>query len=118
MLKIAESIHYEVYKEYETVLLKIKTSNKVVTIGDFYGDVEKAVISSKEKYCVMVGCGIIVYFLSEPFNPYEYDRKCSQWKEWHRTGNIWIHDVTLENNDIIEIQMENGKKEKIQIDVV
>lgn len=117
MLKIAESMHYEVYKEYEAVLLKVKTSNKIVTIGDFYGDVEKAIISPEERYCVMVGCGIIVYFLSEPFNPYEYDRKCRQWKEWYRNGDIWIQDVMLENNGLIEIQMENGKKEKIQIDV-
>ena len=87
------------------------------TFQYFYGDVEKAIISPEERYCVMVGCGIIVYFLSEPFNPYEYDRKCSQWKEWYKIGDIWIQDVMLENNGLIEIQMENGKKEKIQIDV-
>lgn len=113
MIKITESMHYEIYKEYEVVLLKIKASKKIVTIGDFYGDVKKAVISPEENYCIMVGCGIIVYFLHEPFIPYEYDKKCKQWEEWYRSGDIWIEDVMLENEEIIVIQMENGERNKI-----
>ena len=70
MHKIAESMHYEVYREYETVLLKMKHPERAVTIGDFYGDVGKVIISPKEECCVMAGCGVIVYYLNEPFTPH------------------------------------------------
>ena len=62
MHKIAESMHYEVYREYETVLLKMKHLERTVTIGDFYGDVGKVIISPEEECCVMAGCGVIVYY--------------------------------------------------------
>ena len=42
-------MNYEVYKEYEAVLLKIKALKKIVRIGDFYGDVEKVIISPEER---------------------------------------------------------------------
>ena len=74
MHKIAESMHYEVYREYETVLLKMKHLERTVTIGDFYGDVGKVIISPEEECCVMAGCGVIVYYLNEPFTPYGYGK--------------------------------------------
>ena len=43
----------------------------MVCIGDFYGDVEKVIIAPMEEYCVMAGCGVIVYLLEEPFIPYD-----------------------------------------------
>jgi hypothetical protein len=115
LLKMAESMNYEVYKEYEAVLLKIKALKKIVRIGDFYGDVEKVIISPEERCCVMAGCGIIIYFLHEPFIPYEYGKVCEQWKEWYRSENIWIRNVVMEKESVIEIEMENGEKTKIQI---
>lgn len=48
----------------------IQATEKVVIIGDIYGDVDIALISPDEKYCVMAGCGIIVYYLKEPFENY------------------------------------------------
>lgn len=48
MIKLTESTHYEIYGEYELVILKIKDSKREVMIGDFYGDVEKVIISSNE----------------------------------------------------------------------
>ncbi|EEQ60175.1 hypothetical protein CBFG_03887 [Clostridiales bacterium 1_7_47FAA] len=110
MHKIAESMHYEVYREYETVLLKMKHLERTVTIGDFYGDVGKVIISPKEECCVMAGCGVIVYYLNEPFTPYGYDKRCGQWKEWYRAGDTWVEDVVLENDGTIVIQLENGEK--------
>jgi len=112
---MTESTHFEVYKEYETAILKVKETGKVITIGDFYGDVEKVIISPQESYCIMIGCGIIVYFLKEPFIPYEYEKKTEQWQEWYREGNIWIEDVMIVDESGFVIQMENGKKEALQI---
>jgi hypothetical protein len=113
--KITESIHYEVYKEYEAVLLKIKSSERIVIIGDFYGDVEKVIISPKEEYCIMAGCGVIVYYLKEPFAPYDYKKKTGQWKEWYRTGDIWIESVMLDRNNHLVVKMENGNISKIKL---
>lgn len=84
-------------------------------IGDFYGEVEKAVISPDESYCVMVGCGIIVYFLKEPFMPYEYDIKTSQYCEWYREGNVWIEKVEINNDDTILVKTESGRNIEICI---
>ena len=47
MIKLVESVNYEIYKEYEIVFLKIKSSDKRIPIGDFYGDVELLFISWK-----------------------------------------------------------------------
>lgn len=45
-------------------------------------------ISPDESYCVMVGCGIIVYFLKEPFADYEYHLQNEQRREWYRDGKL------------------------------
>ncbi len=115
MIKLTESTHYEIYGEYELVILKIKDSKREVMIGDFYGDVEKVIISSNEQYCIMAGCGIIVYSLKEPFERYEYEKNTTQWKEWCRDGDVWIEDIILEGN-ILTIHIEADEIEKIGLD--
>lgn len=115
MIRLTESTHYEIYREYESVILKIKYSTNEVIIGDFYGDVEKVIISSDEKYVIMAGCGIIVYLLEKPFEQYEYEKVTNQWKEWYRDGNIWIEDIILEDN-ILMIHKEADENEKISLE--
>ena len=114
MIKLVESIHYEIYKEYETVFLKIKSSDKSIPIGDFYGDVAKVIISTTEKYCIMVGCGVIIYQLKAPYIPYEYEKNTNQWREWYRDGNVWIENIVLQD-DILTMQMETGEEKKISL---
>ncbi len=115
MIKLTESIHYEIYGEYESVILKIKYSTREVMIGDFYGDVEKVIISSDEQYCIMAGCGIIVYLLKEPFEQYEYEKNTNQWKEWRRDGDAWVEEIVLEDS-ILFVHTETDKIEKISLD--
>ena len=115
MIRLTESTHYEIYSEYELVILKIKYSMREIIIGDFYGDVEKVIISPNEQYCIMAGCGIIVYSLKEPFEQYEYEKNTNQWKEWHRDGDIWIEDIVLKDNILITYT-ELGEIEKICLD--
>lgn len=117
VIKLVESIHYEIYREYETVFLKIKSSDKIVPIGDFYGDVEKVIISPTERYCIMVGCGVIIYQLKAPYAPYEYGKNTNQWKEWYRDGSMWITDVVLQN-DTLTMQMETGNEKKISLKTI
>lgn len=115
MIRLTESIHYEIYGEYELVVLKIKHSTREVIIGDFYGDVEKVIISPDEQYCIMAGCGIIVYSLKEPLEQYEYEKNTNQWREWCRDGDVWIEDIVLEDNILI-IHIETNEIEKISLD--
>lgn len=96
--KLAESWNYLITYEYETVYLYIKNSDKKIVIGDFYGDPEVAIISRDESYCAIGGCGIIIYYLKEPFKEFEYNKDCNQWKEVLRNPKDiwWIEDI-IEN---------------------
>lgn len=108
---LAESKQYIVFNEYETVLLRIKESQQQIQIGDFYGNPQMAVISKNEKFCVICGCGIIVYYLQKPFEEYEYHKQTSQWKEWGRVkdNEIWVESIKCVDDKIIEIEKENGE---------
>lgn len=91
---LARSEHYTILHEYETAVLDCPCGTRVA-VGDFYGDPEAAVIDYNEKWVVIVGCGIILYWLREPFMPYQYDRTASQWWEAHRSppDEWWIEAV-------------------------
>ncbi len=69
---LAESKNILVIYEYERVFIIFKYRNKKVCMGDFYGEPQAAVISKDERYCV-VGCGVIIYYLQEPFQEYSYN---------------------------------------------
>jgi hypothetical protein len=86
---LARSSHYTVSHEYEVVLLD-RPSGPAVVIGDFYGDPVAAIIDAEENWAIVVGCGILLYRLREPFTPYEYDKRCDQWWEAHRSPpDVW-----------------------------
>ena len=111
MFILAESKNYLVYKDYEDVTLREKKTGREIRIGDFYGEADQAIISGDEKFCVMCGCGVILYFLKEPFREYEYDAATTQWKEWGRNGagaDIWVDSMRCINDDTIEVTDENG----------
>ena len=63
-------------------------------IGHFYGDPEGAFIDVHEKYCVMYGCGVIVYFLNDPFEKYWYCKSTKQWVEYGREPQniLWVRN--------------------------
>ena len=117
MVLLAESENYIVSHEYETVTLRNKITHEEVIIGDFYGDPDLAVISKDEKFCVMGGCGIIVYFLQEPFEEYHYNLETPQWKELGRTPSniIWVKNIKLLDEQYIEIEKENGELMKLNV---
>lgn len=108
---LAESENYRVYNEYENVILHIKESNKKIQIGDFYGNPQMALISEDETVCVMCGCGVIIYYLKEPFREYEYHTQTKQWREWGRNSagaEIWVESIRYIDNKTIEIIAESG----------
>lgn len=115
---LTESEHYIVYNEYENVIMEIKESHKKIQIGDFYGDPQMAIISPDEKACVMCGCGIIIYYLKEPFKEYKYHIKTEQWWEWGRNDkeeDIWVERVSWIDSKIIEIVAESGERYQLNI---
>jgi hypothetical protein len=80
---LAQSKNYRITSEYETVWLKSINDTQIV-IGDFYGDPENAVIDVKERWCIVFGAGLIVYYLRKPFQPYQHNCATNQWKEIFR----------------------------------
>lgn len=92
---LARSENYTVYHLFETVILK-RPDGQQVTIGDFYGDPAAAIIDEDEKWVIVVGCGLILYRLQEPFLEYAYGTSTEQWWEMHRydTDLWWIESVT------------------------
>ncbi|NDO45332.1 hypothetical protein [Clostridium sp. MD294] len=111
---LAESRNYIVFYEFESVILKIKKSKKEILIGDFYGEPKMALISEKEDFCAVCGCGIIIYYLHTPFIEYEYNKKANQWKEWGRNNKIiWIESIKYIYDFMLEIKTESGKIIKI-----
>ena len=110
---LAESKKYIVFYEFESVILKIKKSKKEILIGDFYGEPQMALISEKEDFCAMCGCGIIVYYLHSPFIEYAYHKRTKQWKEWKRGKNeeiVWIENIKYISDSILEIKTVLGEK--------
>ena len=131
---LAESENFKVISEFETVTLlwKKEKSKKEICIGDFYGDPECAIISKNEEYVVTAGCGLIIYFLKEPFSEFQYNKKSTQFIELFRDpkNTCWInglHQNEIDNdwkyfrfvalNDfgeqIYKLNIENLKLEKI-----
>lgn len=117
---IAESNNYILSGEYESAYLIQKSDGKRITcVGDFYGNPMAGIIDKNEKYCVTVGCGIIVYRLSEPFEEYTYDKDTLQWYEIGRNPEQidWIVDVTQISDTEIKITDEKGNVSVIKINV-
>lgn len=113
---LAESKHYMVYSEYESVTMLIKATKKELLIGDFYGDPQGAIIAEDETYCIMWGCGVIIYYLAEPFKEYEYDIKTKQWNEWGRDKPIvWIENIESINDETIRLMTDQGENITINI---
>lgn len=115
---LAESKNYVVYKEYENVMMKIKENHRIVRIGDFYGEAQMAIVSENESFCAMCGCGVIIYYLKEPFKDYEYNISVKQWREWGRNSDeteVWVDSIRDIGDNVIEIITENGAISKLNV---
>ena len=104
---LARSKQYSISNEYEVVYLHRPDGQKIV-IGDFYGDPAAAIIDWEEKWCVTVGCGLILYWLKEPFRPYEYDRNTVQWSEIYRSppDEWWIEAVYQVDDNLVRLVVD------------
>ncbi len=107
---IAESENYAVVRECEDCYLMFKNmSRRSVSIGDFYGDAQFALIDKNERFVVMGGCGIIIYFLHDPWDLYSYNKKTDQWLELGRGESDMYYDAVKQISDtVIEITDADG----------
>ena len=79
---LAESEHYIIVSEYEDCSLMFKDRSRgPVSVGNFYGDAEFALIDRNERFVVTGGCGIVIYFLCDPWDDYITNKKTDQWIE-------------------------------------
>ena len=112
---LAESNKYIVYNDYETVFLKKKSDCSEIIIGDFYGDPFGAFIDKEERFVVMYGCGVIIYYLPA-YREYQYNMKISQWDEFGRKNPvIWVENVIQADKNKIILKLEDGKIQTIKI---
>jgi hypothetical protein len=111
MLTLAESLNYRIESEYETVYLIHSAGHTV--IGDFYGDPTAAIIDNDERWCAIVGCGMVLYYLKQPFEPYEYHCTTKQWVEFHRTppDDWWIEEIEQIDKDILAFTVDPASDE-------
>ncbi len=107
---LAQNEKYIVWNEYETTYLTIKDEDRIVEIGDFYGDPICALIDTNNRYCVVGGCGVIVYYFNEPYLPYIYHCVTDQWKEYYRDGSFWVETVQQIDCNHVLITFENNVK--------
>ena len=115
-----ESEHYFVYRDFEDASLYQKPDSKYITsVGDFYGEPEDAYIDPQEKICITIGCGIILYYLKEPFEDYMYDRNTSQWIEAGREGDIeWCDKIEKVTDSYVIVSLEGEEKRKFDINTL
>lgn len=112
---LCRSEHYIIHHEYEEATLTSTINESQLAIGDFYGNPSCAYISPDEKYCIVGGCGFIIYWLEEPFLPYQYDKKTKQWQEYfrHPDDTLWIEAI-YEGDFEDEIRMVVDPLDKIK----
>lgn len=112
---LAESRNYIVYNDYEIVVLKKKSDNSEIAIGDFYGDPNGALTDMEERFILMYGCGVIIYYL--PFyEEYHYNIKTNQWDEFGRSEPVmWVDSTVQMDSNEIRLTLENGTYKTIKI---
>lgn len=97
---LAQSQHYSITSEYETVFLTGPDGQEII-IGDFYGDPKAAVIDWDEQWCVIVGAGLVVYYVREDFQTYTKSTVTNQWFALfhHSAASTWWIEAVYQVTD-------------------
>ncbi len=125
-----QSRNYTVTWEFETVWLEGSSVPEGLVIGYFYGATADGAIDPDERWCVMVGCGVIVYRLGPPWEPFHFEgwpfqkrevalgtvhvrEPSQQWWEYgsHASDYLWLESVEHvdgERFEAVVIEPEKG----------
>ncbi|MCH7329569.1 hypothetical protein [Acinetobacter modestus] len=119
-VQLSQSKSYKIIHLYESAYIAPLQSSDIyqyIEIGDFYGNPEVAIIDQNEKWCAVGGCGLIIYFIQEPFTPYQYDQESSQYFEIHRSplSIWWIEDLQQISQSKILITLEDSQTRILDI---
>lgn len=101
-----ESENYIIRNEYEITYLVDKGGGDISIIADMYGDPVGATVSANEKYCVVFGCGAVIYYIEEPFQNYEFGNLSKQWFEVEVDGTVWFEKVIYQDAYNIKLLSE------------
>ncbi len=111
---LAESKKYIISNEYETAYLIDKQSGrKISEIAEMYGDPAAAKISGDEKFCVVIGCGAVVYWLKMPFEDISESRICRQC--YSVLPDIWFEEIVSMDNGKIMLRSESNVLYEIDV---
>ena len=113
---IAESEHYIIRGCNEEANLYFKEDGRYITcVGDFYGDPMDGMIDEKERFCVTVGGGYVIYYLREPFESFMYNQTTNQWIEEARDSEHgpWIERVRQISDNEVELTDAEGNIETV-----
>ena len=86
-------------------------------IGEFYGDLNIAIISRNERYFVIGEEGIIVYYLNKLYDKCS-DKQSNHYFVWGRDNEktIWVEDIEQIDDNHIKIIIEENIEYVIVID--
>lgn len=116
---LAESNKYIIKNEYETAYLIDKEKNKTISAAaDMYGDPTGAAIAEAESYCIVFGCGAVIYYIKKPFENYEHGCVSQQWFEVYTDGSVWFdkikyldrHKIVLLSEERLEYEIDMDSK--------
>lgn len=113
---LTESRNYIISNEYEIAYLIDKSSGKIIAaVADMYGDPSDARISDDERYCVIIGCGAVIYRIREPFEDYCCDRMSAQWNYIQTDPDTWFDSIETMDNDKIILRSEDDSLYEISV---
>lgn len=70
-----------------------------------------AYIDPEERFCIVIGCGIIKYNLEKPFDEYSYDTVTPQWIETGRTDEIeWCDKIEEVTESYVTVSLGGADK--------
>lgn len=117
---LAESENYYIRAEDEDATIFSKPNSKrIASVADHYGDPEDAYIDPEERFCITVGCGLIKYNLTEPFEDYMYDRNTSQWIEVGREGDIeWCDCIEAVTDSYIIVSCDGEDRRRFNLETL
>lgn len=107
MRQLARSRNYAVVHEYEDAFVVLPDGRRV-PVGSFHGDPACALIDHRERWCVVAGCGLLVYFLREPFRPADvFPSEQYAWLHPSWGGDPWwVEAIYQQSDDVVRFVVD------------
>lgn len=97
---LAQSRHFKVLHEFETVYLELESGERIV-IGDFYGNPSGALIDWAEKWCLVYGKHLLLYYLKPPFSPFAWGSATEQYQVLFERW--WFESAYQTGDDVVRL---------------